>query len=186
MDPFDYPALVKPNIQTVKSHGRTYRVFDGTYYDADTPDKVIQVLHNARKSGLRIRIHLGYTKVDTGREDSIGRDWLDESDAEGRIGRSIGPVKVPLMIASTRSTGGPAILTACIVKITTTGKHRQVLYQHPAYHTEAITIQQIERTFNRGKVLTAAVLRDGEEHAAFESEDKARRWIARMGLTLSE
>ncbi len=174
------------NIETVKSHDRTYRVFDGTYYDADTPDQIIQVLHNARKSSRRIRIHYGYTKVDAGQEDHIGRDWLDEFDAEGTIGRSMGPVKIPLMIASKRSTGGPGLLTGCIVKITTTGRNRQVLYQHPAYHTGTITIKHIERTFNRGKVLTAAVLRDGEEYAAFESEDKARRWIACMGLTISE
>ena len=61
IDQLNYPALWKPRIETIESHGKTYRVFDDTFYDADTPDEVIRELHRARKSGQRIRLHYGYT-----------------------------------------------------------------------------------------------------------------------------
>ena len=176
-------------IETVESHGNTYRVCDGTFYAADTPAAVIDVLHSARLHGWRIRIHTGYTTPKVGPCDTsvppVGRDWLEESDVEGTVDRRMGPVKVPILLANARSTAGGDILTDCIVKITTTGKSRRTLYQHPAYHTGRITVKRIKRTFSSksGKqTLTAAVLCDGKEHTAFTTREKARRWIARMGL----
>ncbi len=76
-------------------------------------------------------------------------------------------------------------MTDCIVKITTTGRSRRTLYQHPAYHTGRITVKRIKRAFSSKsgeQSLTAAVLFDGKEHAAFTTREIARRWIARMGL----
>jgi hypothetical protein len=175
-------------IETVESHGKTYRVCDGTFYFADTPTDVITALHSARLQRQRVRLHFCYSTPND------GRDWLQEYDAEGTIERSMGPIKIPLLIHSVRSNGGGGILTGCIVKITTTGNNRRTLYQHPAYHVGAITIKKIKRTFDRGdrfargnrlgkQTLTVAVCCDGVEHAAFTTPEKARRWIARMGLT---
>lgn len=170
---------------------KSYRVCDGTYYSPDTPDDVIRVIERARNSGQRIRIHHGYTTPKVGPCDTsvppIGRDWLEENDVEGTVGRSMGPVKIPLLLHNSRSNAGGGILTDCIVKITTTGSNRRTLYQHPAYHVGAIAVKRINRTFSRGRLgnqtLTAAVCCDGKEHAAFTTPEKARRWIARMGLT---
>ena len=172
-------------IETVESHGKTYRVCDGTFYAADTPTAIIDVLHSARLHGWRIRIHTGYTTPKVGPCDTsvppIGRDWLEESDVEGIVDRSRGPVKVPILLATARSTAGGSILTDCIVKITTTGRSRHTLYQHPAYHAGRITVKRIKRK-SEEQTLTAAVLFDGKEHAAFTTREIARRWIARMGL----
>ena len=38
-------------METIEAHGRTYRVYDGTYYDNGTPDEVVAVLDRARQSG---------------------------------------------------------------------------------------------------------------------------------------
>jgi hypothetical protein len=99
-------------------------IVNGTTYGGQTPRAVIDVLESARANGQRLRLHWGDT--------STGQDWGDVNDVTGRIGRSMGPTRVPILLHNTRSTGGGAILDHCIVKITTSaGGH--VLYQHPTY-----------------------------------------------------
>lgn len=154
-----------------------YRIVAGTYYHIETPRQVIDVLESARHSKQRLRLHYG--------DQETGRDWLEEHDVVGYIGRSTGPIKVPLMIHNRRSLGGPALLDRCIIKIRSTGKHGGVLYQHPNYHTETFTFESCRLALPDGRVLTCAVLVNGQEHARFETEAMARRWVARMtGLSV--
>lgn len=102
-----------------------YVVVNGTSYPDVTPWAVIDVLEAARASGQRIRVHYG--------DSNTGQDWGDIHDVRGTVGRSMGPVKVPLLIANSRSMGGGAILTGAIVRIRTTRKPRRDLYRHPSY-----------------------------------------------------
>ena len=94
IDLLDYPALWKPNIETVESHGKTYRVFDGTYYAVGAPDDVIRVLHQARKSGQRIRVHHGYTTQaavdEAGLGGVVGRDRSKISRSRGQSAEAWG------------------------------------------------------------------------------------------------
>jgi len=154
-----------------------YKVINGTFYDGRTPDEVVRVLEKARLNRTRLHISLGDTNT--------GRDWLEEFDSHGYIGRSMGPVKVPLMIANKRSMGGGAILDHCIVRVRESGGGR-ILYQHPKYHHGEIQIRNKVQTVDLGdgRVLTVDLLRDGELHASFENVEKARRWIQRLGLTV--
>lgn len=105
---------------------RDYKVSDGTYYFEETSDDMIRILEDIRKSGERVRFHWGDT--------ATGLDWGDEYDVAGTIGRSTGPIKIPILIHNRRSTGGGGILTHCIVKIVKT-KGKGVIYIHPTYHT---------------------------------------------------
>ena len=84
---------------------KTYKVVNGTSYDARTPDQVIGILEKARLERIRLHVSLGYTDG-----PSVGLDWLEEFDSHGYIGRSTGSIKVPLLIATSRSTGGGALL----------------------------------------------------------------------------
>src|SRR5437899_9975118 len=93
---------------------KTYKIVNGTSFDERTPDEVIRVLENARLNRTRLHVSLGETDNDRGQ---LGRDWLEEFETHGYIGRSMGPVKVPLLIANRRSTGGGAILDHCIIRI---------------------------------------------------------------------
>ena len=102
-----------------------YIIVGGTYYDKRTATGAIGQLEEARRMGLRIRLFYGDTKT--------GKDWQEKSDVTGRIVRSMGPVKVPILLHNQRSTGGGAILDYCIVKIETSAG-RRVLYKHPNYH----------------------------------------------------
>jgi hypothetical protein len=99
-------------------------VIDGTTYKAGTPRRVVDLLEHSRRT--RERICLRYGDVQT------GRDWGDRRMC-GQIGRSMGPIKIPLLIATRRSVGGAGLLEHVIVRITNP-KTQGVLYSHPKYH----------------------------------------------------
>lgn len=104
-----------------------YKIVNGTFYDTRTPQEVIDVIESARAGGRRVRLSYGDTET--------GRDWQEQYDIVGRIGRSAGPVKVPILIHNRRSIGGHAILDHCIVRIVSSVGGR-VLYQHPKYYVQ--------------------------------------------------
>jgi hypothetical protein len=104
--------------------GRIYKKVNGTYYYEETSNAMINQLETLRINQTRCRFHWGDTET--------GKDWGDDCDVRGRIGRSTGPIKIPILIYNRRSFGGVSILTHCIVKITAT-KGGRVIYQHPKY-----------------------------------------------------
>lgn len=108
-----------------------YKIVDGTAYQKETPDEVIRVLENARKSGKKIKIYYG--------DKETGRDWLEEYDTVGTVGRSTGTYKIPLLIKTSRSTGGGGILDSSIVKIKDASSG-VVLYKHPKYQQPTVEI----------------------------------------------
>jgi hypothetical protein len=73
------------------------KLINGTSYHDSTPDAVIRVLESARLN--RTRLHISFGDPDS------GRDWLEEFESHGYVGRSTGPVKVPLILATRRSVG---------------------------------------------------------------------------------
>lgn len=160
---------------------KPYQVINGTSYDARTPEEVIRVLEAARLNRTRLHISLGETDNERGK---IGRDWLEEFETHGYVGRSMGPVKVPLLLSNSRSICGGAILDFCIVRIRTAAGGR-VLYQHPAYHHGSLEVRRKTTPVELpdGRMLTVDVLRDGELHASFENVALARRWVQRLGVT---
>ena len=157
---------------------KEYRVVNGTSYDPRTPEVVIRVLEAARASRTRLHISFGETSG-----ADAGRDWLEEFDCYGYIGRSMGPIKVPLLIANRRSRGGGALLDHCIVRIRSSAGG-QVLYQHPAYRFGEMEVRSklTAATLPDGRLLTVDLLRDGELHASFETMLHARRWIRKLGV----
>jgi hypothetical protein len=157
---------------------KNYKLINGTSYDTRTPDEVVRVLEQARLSRTRLHVSLGHTEG-----DKAGLDWLEEFESHGYVGRSTGSIKVPLLIANSRSLGGGALLDHCIVRIRQSNGGR-VLWQHPAYRFGSMEIRAKAEpvTLSDGRVLTVDVLRDGEPHAAFENVAQARRWVQKMGV----
>ena len=148
------------------THGNGYtvcyrRVESGTCYHADTPETVVDLLETLRRSQRKVRIFYGDTET--------GRSWLDEQDCLGRIGRSLGPIKAPLLVED-GECGGPALLDHCIIRIDTP---RKVLYRHPDFHVGAIDLRK-----RKLKRLPWEVLIDGVVHARFPSKRKAVNYIA--------
>lgn len=142
------------------------QVVNGTHYNSNTPEEVIRILERARRDNTRLFLRIGDAKT--------GRDWLEEHEVEGRIGRSMGPVKVPLLIPNASSHGGGAILDDCIVGIMT-AKGKQVLYKHPKYNRP-----KFEITDGPLETLPIEILANGEIHARFENRKKAERWMKRF------
>ena len=115
-------------IETANYNGTQYKVMNDTWYNVATDDNMIRLLEQLRKSGERVRFHWGDTET--------GLDWGDQFDVSGRVSRSWGPVKIPLLVHNRRSLGGRSILSHCILKITYS-RGKQLIYQHPKYHTRA-------------------------------------------------
>lgn len=155
-----------------------------TWFDPETPFEVRRILERYRKSEEPIRIFYGDTET--------GRDWLEENEVFGRIGRSSGIFKVPLMIEPGES-GGPAMLDHCIVRIQD-GKTGRDLYRHPAYKVPEMEIRSTEGitvSWHQGKkpkLLTELGYTHGvwvkdekgefSNHANFSSYGKACRYVA--------
>ena len=154
---------------------KQYKTINGTSYDNCTPDEVVAILEKARQTRTRLHVSLG--------DSESGRDWLEENDVYGVIGRSTGSVKIPLLIDNRRSLGAPGLLDHCIVRVRTSHGGR-ILWQHPGYHHGDLEIRQKAEpvTLRDGRVLKVDVLRDGELHASFESIEKARRWVHKLGV----
>ena len=138
-----------------------HKVVNGTSYHENTDDKVISILENSRINRKRIRVFYG--------DETTGRDWNEENDTIGTIGRSTGNVKIPLLIKKATSIGGGGILDNCIVKIT---QDKNVLFQHRSYHRDTMKI-----TFTLNEEYKYHVFFNEVEHAAFKTEEKMNRYI---------
>lgn len=156
----------------------TYKVMNGYYYSEGTPDSLIRVLDGLARNHVRCRFFLG--------DQETGRDWCEEYDTMGTIGRSCGEVKIPLLIASSRSYGGGSLLTDCIVKLVAS-KGGQVLWQHPKYQKPEFIIRvRGEKAFdsNLDEEYVASVYRveDGKESncANFRTIPQAHGYVAFM------
>jgi len=113
-----------PVIQQIEQT-KQYKVVNGTSYNARTNPIVVQILENARLSHRRLRLFYG--------DRQTGKDWNEQFDVFGYVGRSTGSVKIPLLIHNKRSMGGGSILDHSIVKITDS-RGKVILWQHPLYH----------------------------------------------------
>lgn len=136
-----------------------------TLFDPGTPVAVRAYLEAYRRAGGSVRLFLG--------DPATGRDWLEENDVYGTIGRSMGPIKVPLLIEK-GECGGGAILTANILRIVD-GRSRKEVYRHASYQEPRFKLVATNiRTHPIG------VQVDGKPHARFKTSAQADNWIAFM------
>ena len=101
------------------------KIVDGVYFHLNTNDEVIKVLLQAMRTRKRIKIDLGWTDTE--------KSWNEISNTMGYVGKTTGREPILILVHNTRSSGGGAILTDSVIKITTS-RGGTVLYQHPLYH----------------------------------------------------
>jgi hypothetical protein len=111
-------------------------IVNGTTYHDRTDERVIAALEWARARRVRIRVHYGttVTSMPASLGSPVGSDWGDTYHVEGYVGRSTGNEKIPLLVNNARSTGGPAILDDCIVRVRMANRSEGGdIYRHPSY-----------------------------------------------------
>lgn len=145
----------------------TYKVSeDSTYYGENTPDALIEVLERARVNKTRLKFYLGDNKT--------GKDWMEEDSKMGKVGRSMGPIKIPLLIKTVASQGGGALMDGNIVKVATSPAGI-VVYQHPNYHQPEMRIVE-----DGGGNYSHAILIDGGIYSRHESLISAKRLFSKL------
>lgn len=146
---------------------------DGTSWSIRTPDELIEVLRAAH--GKRTKLHISYGFTDQEGKPT-GKNWLEEYDCCGYIGRSTGSSKIPLLLETKRSTGGCALLDSSIVRVIRT-RDGAVLWQHPSYHQGLIKVEDCDFMCDNGRRLYCQVTVDGKVHARFKDRPSANRWL---------
>jgi hypothetical protein len=99
---------------------KEYKVVNGTHYHINTPDNLIEILERCRANSTRLLFDFGNTETKV--------SWGEIYGISGRIGRSTGTQKIPLLIHSARSTGGSAFPNDCILSVRES-KTKKLLYQ---------------------------------------------------------
>ncbi|MCE5212625.1 MAG: hypothetical protein LLG40_13865 [Deltaproteobacteria bacterium] len=150
-------------IERITENGKEYqKTTSGTYYHKNTPERVIMALEGSRNCGERIRLFYG--------DIQSGKCWNEENDVLGTVGRSMGPVKIPIILNNSRSSNGAGILDHCIVKIINKGS---ILYRHPSFNcgnwTMTLTSDKPDYKEN--------ALCNGKIVARFKKEGQAQRYI---------
>jgi hypothetical protein len=142
-----------------------YKEINGTGYHAETSDNIVEILEGLRKKHALVRIFYG--------DAQTGRAWQVEHDTVGRIGRSGGSIKLPLLVPA-NEIGGGAILDPCIVKIielTPTYKTRSIAYSHPTFNQHHYTAQTMSAPLiTEIRAYGFEVLADGEAYSLHSSK----------------
>ena len=120
---FDFDTEIKRQTGT---DGKEYKVCNGTFYSAESLDGAVLALEYARVNKIRIRIFYAYKTADEkesgveGSEFDVLEVWNDEFDCIGRLGRSNGNIKIPILLSSSFSCYGFPILDSRTVLVKTT------------------------------------------------------------------
>lgn len=137
------------------------RLPSGTCYHQETPDQVIRLLEKLQNSGAEVKIYYGDTQT--------GQSWHDEFDVVGRIGRSTGSIKIPLLVPKD-DCGGPGLLDHCIIRI---DSREGTLYQHKKFRVGDMSLSK-----GSDKQLPWEVFIDSVLHARFALNAEATKFMS--------
>ena len=104
---------------------KTLVEYNGLFFNEGTNPKVKQIISNNIGREKRFRVWYGDTKT--------GKSWNEENDVCGYFGKSTGITPISMLVNNTRSFGGGALLTDCIVKIVDI-KTKTILFQHENFN----------------------------------------------------
>ena len=141
-----------------------YKEVDGMYFHEQTSESVCRILVRAnRDQKSRIRIFYGDVKT--------GEAWNEEYDVLGFIGKSTGSIQIPLMLKSSRSEGGPAVLDHCIVRIQC-AVTKKILIENSNFHVPEMIIKPALDSKGAAEVWQKETC-----IARFSSQKKATHWV---------
>lgn len=149
------------------------------YFEPGTAPEVKKALQTAMEQRYTVRLHLGNT--------TTGKSWNEEWDVIGKIGQSMGPMRVPLLVSKGES-GGSAILTSCILRIQRIksgslydANNSVDLYVHPMYASPNFFWKRETRQEKLAKGYVACVYNSEDVLMAnFKTEEAVFQYIAFM------
>jgi len=138
-------------------------IVNGTAYPDGTDPKVVEWLETSRERKQRLRLW----------EGSEGRCRNEEYGTIGHVGRSCGSQKIPLLVHSSRSSGGQGIMVDSIIRIDTKDSHGKIrtVYKRDNVRFDKFVSTDIGTVYNETK---------GELYARCKSADAGRRLAAYM------
>lgn len=98
-----------------------YKVVNGTSYSEETPQNLCLIMEILRVDNTRVKFNYGDVKT--------GKSWNEIYDTTGRIGRSTGASKIPILLHNIKSIGGCAIPDNRIIEITESKKPYKAFYK---------------------------------------------------------
>lgn len=136
-------------------------------------ESLMDILLSAYACHFRVRIWYG--------DSETGRSWNEEYGTTGRIERTGGNIKAPIMVSSSRSLGGGAVSVGKIIRIDDI-EDRRILWQVPNFHVEDMKVYGI---FGHDgyRYQVAKLSEDSgkwEVQANFKTERQACNWVAFM------
>lgn len=137
-----------------------------TYFQPGTDRSVRKVLEKFRGTNELLRLFYG--------DPDTGLDWCEENEVVGHIGRSTGPMRVPLLVEAGES-GGSAILSSKVLRIIRVSDGKEH-YRHPKYQLPVVSTAPCNEAEH--PTYTWAGFRDGILVARFTSDYEAAEWAA--------
>lgn len=126
------------------------------------------ILSSLVHSGKRVRIWYG--------DKETGRSWNEEYEVTGTIGRSTGNIKIPIIIHTSRSYGGPSLLDDCIIRIDAI-QQKRTLFQHENFHVEKLSLKTELDSEYPYSVMQHKDSGEVQSVATFKDSKRALRWI---------
>lgn len=131
-------------------------------------EELWKVLSSLVHSGRRVRIWYGDTE--------IGRSCNEEHEVTGTIGRSTGRIAVPILIKSSRSYGGQALLDDLIIRIDDI-KEKRTIYKSDNFHVEKLEVEIESGSEYPYRVMQHKDSGEVQNVANFKDSNAALRWI---------
>lgn len=143
----------------METKGISSELFNGSTFRSI---EVKNILERAYRSNERLRLFYG----------SDGKTWQEEHDIIGTVGRSTGVKKIALLVYSSTSSKGTAILTDKIIGIYSTTS-KKCLYWNKNYNIPKAEVVPIVNDDLKNKGYFFSVLLDDELYSNHKTEIEA-------------
>ena len=109
-------------------------------FSEETPLELCNLINQLHGSNKRVKIFNGNKET--------GKTWNEEHDNTGYIGRSTGPIHIPLLVYNKMSRGGQGLLDDSILAVMETTGSKNFLYKHPKLQLPTIEIIEKDGKYN--------------------------------------
>lgn len=136
---------------------------------SNVSEELMNIILRAYKYKFRIRVFYG--------DIHTGRSWNEEYDVMGKIGRTCGNIKIPILLRRKDSYYGGALLLSSVIRIDDI-EDKRTLWKLPNFHVEKMTIEK--RSVSTDYPFAVMQTQDNgaiRNEANFKTEEKAKKWI---------